>query len=92
MINRRVVVLLPESLLEEVDRVADQEYSSRSAFIRAAMQHLLEEKRRAEQREKMAVGYQRMGPLNLELAEEGIGQDGDEIERYIDALVVGEDS
>lgn len=92
MINRRVVVLLPESLLEEVDRVADQEYSSRSAFIRAAMQHLLEEKRRAEKREKMAVGYKKMGPLNLELAEEGLGQDLVEFDHYVDTLVVGEDS
>lgn len=92
MLNRRVVVLLPESLLQEVDRVADKEYSSRSAFIRDAMRHLLAEKMRAEKREKLAVGYQRMGPINLELAEEGIGQDLEEIDRYMDRLAVGEDS
>ena len=91
MTNRRVVVLLPESLLEEVDKVAQKEYSSRSAFIRAAMQHLLADKRRAEKREKMVVGYQKMGPLNLELAEEGIGQDMQEIDDYMESLVAGED-
>lgn len=90
MINRRVVVLLPESLLEEVDRVAGREYESRSAFIRAAMQHLLEEKKRAEKREKMAVGYQQMGPLNLELAEEGLGQDLADFDYYSDSLAAGE--
>ena len=51
MVNRRVVVLLPESLLQEVDRVADREYSSRSAFIRDAMRHLLAEKSRTEKQE-----------------------------------------
>ncbi len=91
MVNRRVVVLLPESLLQEVDRVADREYSSRSAFIRDAMRHLLAEKSRTEKQEKMAVGYQKMGPLNLELAEEGISQDMEEFDRYLDRLVVGED-
>ncbi|HBR30274.1 MAG TPA: CopG family transcriptional regulator [Firmicutes bacterium] len=91
MTNRRVVVLLPESLLEEVDKVAQEEYSSRSAFIRAAMTHLLADKRQAEKREKMVVGYQKMGPLNLELAEEGIGQDMQEIDDYMESLVAGED-
>ncbi|NLW55876.1 MAG: ribbon-helix-helix protein, CopG family [Firmicutes bacterium] len=92
MLNRRVVVLLPESLLEAVDEVAEREYSSRSAFIRAAMQHLLEEKKLAEKREKMAYGYQLMGPLNLELAEEGISEELEEIDRYLDTLAVGESS
>jgi CopG family transcriptional regulator/antitoxin EndoAI len=91
MTNRRVVVLLPESLLEEVDKVAQKEYSSRSAFIRAAMTYLLAEKRRAEMREKMIAGYQKMGPLNLKLAEEGISQDLQEIDDYMDSLAVGED-
>lgn len=92
MVNRRVVVLLPESLLQEVDRVADREYSSRSAFIRDAMRHLLAEKARTEKREKVAAGYRQMGPLNLELAEEGLRQDMEEFDRYLDRLVVGEDS
>lgn len=92
MINRRVVVLLPESLLEAVDKVADKEYSSRSAFIRAAMQHLLEERMLAEKREKMAFGYEMMGPINLELAEEGISEELEEIDHYLDTLAVGESS
>ena len=58
---------------------------------RAAMKHLLADKMRAEKREKMVVGYQKMGPLNLELAEEGIGQDLREIDDYMDSLAVGED-
>ena len=33
-----------------------------------------------------------MGALNLKLAEEGIGQDLEEFDRYLDRLVVGEDS
>lgn len=90
MVNRRVVVLLPESLLQEVDRVAHKEYGSRSAFIRDAMRHLLAEKLRNEKREKMAAGYQKMGLLNLELAEEGIGQDLAEYDHYLDRLAVGE--
>jgi len=90
MLNRRVVVLLPESLLAAVDEVAGKEYSSRSAFIRAAMQHLLDEKKLTEKRKLMAYGYQMMGPLNLELAEEGISEELAEIDRYLDTLAVGE--
>ena len=92
MMNRRVVVLLPESLLEAVDKVADKEYRSRSAFIRAAMQHLLEEKMLSEKREKMAFGYRKMGPLNLELSEEGISEEMEEMDRYLETLAVGESS
>ena len=90
MLNRRVVVLLPESMLEAVDKVAEKEYSSRSAFIRAAMQHLLDEKMLLEKRKKMAFGYKKMGLINLELAEEGICQEQEELDRYFDTLAVGE--
>jgi metal-responsive CopG/Arc/MetJ family transcriptional regulator len=95
MLNRRVVVLIPENLLEAVDQVADKEFSSRSAFIRAAMQHLLDERKLAEKREKMkemALGYQKMGLINLELSEEGISNEMEEIDRYLDTLIMGENN
>ena len=53
---------------------------------------LVRKKKGGGKREKMASGYQKMGPLNLELAEEGISEELAEIDRYLDTLAVGESS
>ena len=84
-----MVVLLPESLLQEVDRVADRSTAAR-AFIRDAMRHLLAES--ADRKTESGGRLPADGPLNLELAEEGLSQDMEEFDRYLDRLVVGEDS
>lgn len=90
MTGRRVVVILPENLLAAVDKVVNQEYASRSAFIRLATQRYLEECLLKERKEKMARGYEKMGKINLELAEEGIADDANEMEEYLKTLLVGE--
>lgn len=90
MTGRRVVVILPESLLAAVDKVVNQEYASRSAFIRLATQRYLEECLLKERRNKMAQGYEKMGKINLELSEEGIADDASEMEEYLRRLLVGE--
>ncbi len=89
MINRRVVVIMPDTLLKEVDRIAYQQYSSRSAFIREALRRLLAERLLEERRDKMAKGYIKMGKINLELAEEGLAGDMGAMDEYLESLAGG---
>jgi len=89
LINRRVVVIMPDTLLKAVDKIAYQQYSSRSAFVREALKRLLEERLLEERREQMAKGYKRMGKINRELAEEGLAGDIGTMEEYLESLAGG---
>lgn len=86
--TRRVAIALSENLLAQVDQIVRRENGSRSEFIREAMQKLVleREKVRAEQ---IRSGYRKMGPLNRELAEEGLAKDNEEFNRY-EAALAGE--
>ena len=68
---KRVMITMPDSLLEEVDGLARQENQNRSEFIREVMRHYIAERRRMELRERLKEGYRTMAQLNRELAEEG---------------------
>lgn len=72
---RRIMISLPESLLAEVDVLVREERTNRSELIREAMRMYIHEQRRRELREQLRVGYEAMGPLNLVLAEESLGED-----------------
>jgi CopG family transcriptional regulator/antitoxin EndoAI len=67
---KRIMISLPESLLEEVDDFAMLEKRNRSEFIREAMKLYITERRRRVLREQMKNGYQEMARINLSLAEE----------------------
>ncbi|MCR4441565.1 MAG: ribbon-helix-helix protein, CopG family [Peptococcaceae bacterium] len=68
--NKRIIVCLPVTLLEEVDLMIGLEKKNRSEIIREAMRFYLKEKRRIRLREEMRKGYLEMAQLNLLLAEE----------------------
>lgn len=68
--NRRVEVLLPEELVEELDNVARSENLNRSGLIREATRRYLVDRRRAELRKQLQWGYEQMARINLELASE----------------------
>ncbi|MGM0471139.1 MAG: CopG family ribbon-helix-helix protein [Bacillota bacterium] len=69
---KRVMISLPDNLLQEVDGVAKEENQNRSEFIRKAMKLYIAELRREEIKEEMKQGYLEMGRINLELAEDNI--------------------
>ncbi len=69
--TKRIMISLPNRLLEEVDRVVQEENGNRSQFVREAMQMYVLERKKQDLREKLKDGYQRMAALNLVLAEEG---------------------
>ena len=67
---KRIMISIPESLLEEVDGLASVEKRNRSEFIREAMKLYISERKRKTLREQMRVGYQEMAEINLSLAME----------------------
>lgn len=69
---KRVMISLPNNLLQEVDVFVKKNSGNRSEFIREAMKLYLQEKKRQEIREQMRAGYLEMSEINLELADEGI--------------------
>ncbi|MGI5901779.1 MAG: CopG family ribbon-helix-helix protein [Desulfitobacteriia bacterium] len=67
---RRIVVSLPESIIEEIDDIASMEKKDRSDFIKEAIYCVLLERRKAEMREQMRKGYMEMAQINLALAKD----------------------
>ncbi|MDD4236974.1 MAG: ribbon-helix-helix protein, CopG family [Desulfotomaculaceae bacterium] len=65
---KRVMISLPEPLLEEVDGIAAAEQLNRSEFIREAMKLYISERKRRLLREQMKRGYLEMAKINLSLA------------------------
>jgi CopG family transcriptional regulator/antitoxin EndoAI len=66
---KKILISLPDSLLQEVDSIVMVERTNRSEFVREAMKLYIREKRRIEMRDKMKKGYQEMAEINLKLAE-----------------------
>lgn len=66
--TRRIIVCLPESIIEEVDDIASTEKKNRSDFIQEAIYTVLLERRKAGIREQMRLGYMEMAQINLTIA------------------------
>ena len=80
--TKRIMVSLPDSLLEEVDYIVAIEKKNRSEFVKEAMKLYIREKRRVEVSEKLKTGYVEMSQINLTLAEIGFEQDMVELNVY----------
>ena len=57
---KKILITLPNSLLEEVDALALQENTNRSEFIREAMKYYIKYKKNLEIKERLKKGYQEM--------------------------------
>jgi CopG family transcriptional regulator/antitoxin EndoAI len=68
--TRRIIVCLPESIIEEVDNIVSTEKKDRSDFIKEAIYSVLLERRKAGIREQMRQGYLEMAQINLSLAKD----------------------
>lgn len=66
---KKVLITVPDTLLEQVDLIAGKEQRNRSEFVREAMRRYIEEKKKTELQEEMKKGYREMAELNLRLAE-----------------------
>lgn len=70
--TRRIMISLPDKLLQEVDGIVATEKRTRSEFIREAMKLYLQERKKRYIREMMQKGYLEMAQLNLSLANEAL--------------------
>lgn len=68
--HKRIMISLPDTLLEEIDDIVANESVNRSEFIREAMRLYIEQKRRLIVRDEMKQGYLEMASINLKLANE----------------------
>lgn len=77
---KRVMISVPDGLLEEVDSIAVLTKQSRSQLIREAVREYVAQRKRKAMIASMKRGYQEMAEINLALAEEGLYADAENLE------------
>lgn len=80
--SKRIVISLPNSLLEEVDGIVALEKKNRSEFIREAMRLYIKEREKRQMRETMKKGYLEMARINKTLAEMALQAENDAYSVY----------
>nr|WP_170312229.1 CopG family ribbon-helix-helix protein [Paenibacillus sacheonensis] len=75
--TKRIMISLPDHLLEEVDGIVAKENSNRSEFIRQAMKLYLIERKKRQIRDSMQRGYLEMAKINLVMASEAFQAEED---------------
>ena len=80
MMNKKILISLPDSLLEDIDNARDG--LSRSEFIRKAVNKEIKALLRLKKEKKLEQGYIAMGDINLSLAEDGILADNEQFLTY----------
>jgi len=84
--QRKILISLPDNLLDEADSIAFSEKINRSEFIREAMRLYIHEKKKAEIAERLKKGYEEMAELNLRLSELCLETDNRQLQLYEDML------
>lgn len=72
---KRIMISVPDYLLQEFDGLVSLEKKNRSEFIREAMKLYIAERRRCLIHEEMKKGYQEMAAINLAIARECFGME-----------------
>ena len=83
---KKVLITVPDTLLEQVDKLASSEKLNRSEFMRKAMKLYISEIRKRELHEQMQSGYEEMAEINLALAETCVEADNAQQNKYEDKL------
>jgi len=86
--TKRIMISLPDHLLQEVDGIVAMENSNRSELIRQAMKLYLNERKKRFIRESMQRGYMEMAKINLSMASEAF-QAEEDADITLDRLVSG---
>lgn len=86
--SKRIMISVPNHLLQEVDGIAELENSNRSELIRQAMRLYLSERKKRYIRESMQRGYMEMAKINLHIASEAFLAET-EADHTVDRLVSG---
>lgn len=73
--SKKIIVNLPENILEECNEILGKDNENISEFIREAIILYIEERKRYRIREMMKIGYVEMAEINQEIAEIGFDMD-----------------
>ncbi|MDD6308949.1 MAG: CopG family transcriptional regulator [Clostridia bacterium] len=84
--QKKILVSLEKTFLEEMDAYIKSSQMTRSAFVRTALRFYMQEKRREAVRLMMEEGYREMGEINKELACFALEADNETIFRYEENL------
>lgn len=81
--NKKIVVSLPQSLLEEFEEVLDcKSPNTRNRFIKEAVASYIKERKKSDFSEWMKRGYEEMADLNSEIAESVFSCDCMDLAKY----------
>ena len=80
--TKRILIKLPNSLLEEVDDLVSIDKKNRNEFIKQAMQLYVREQKIMKIKENMKQGYLEMSQININLSEMGLTEDMRELNVY----------
>ncbi|KSU77385.1 ribbon-helix-helix protein, CopG family [Fictibacillus enclensis] len=86
--TKRIVISLPQQIINEIDRMIKNENLDRSEFIHQATKMYIREKKKRHIRESMRQGYMEMAKINLNIASEAFLLE-EEAEITVDRLVSG---
>lgn len=67
--HKKILITMPDALLDEVDNLATEQNLNRSEFIREAMRSYITQKKNAMLEKQLKNGYLQMADTNLEIAE-----------------------
>ncbi|HET7626914.1 MAG TPA: antitoxin [Bacillales bacterium] len=85
---KKIVVSLPQHILNEVDGIMRQDNVNRDELIQQATKQYVRERKRRYIRESMRQGYMEMAKINLNIASEAFLAE-EEAENTLDRLVSG---
>ncbi len=86
--TKRIMVSLPQHLVNELDGLLENEDINRSEVIHQATKMYLRERKKSKIRETMQQGYMEMAKINLNIATEAFLVE-EEAEHTLDRLVSG---
>ena len=84
--HKKILISLPDTLLNEIDNLATSQQINRSELIREAAKNYVSQKRKASLTESLKKGYEQMADINLEIAEFCLNQDNIQQQCYEEKL------
>jgi len=83
---KKVLITVPDTLLEQVDTIVSNEKINRSEFVREAMQMYIKEKKKLKLQEQMKRGYQEMADINLSISKMYFDVENEQFSKYEEKL------
>lgn len=83
---KKVLITMPDSLLEEIDALAKVENKNRSEMVREVMKVYIKEKHHDYIVRSLSKGYREMAEINLGIAQMCFDADEENIRHYEEKL------